>query len=173
MTGLLVTGLAKVDQLMVFHLLGDEASGAYAAAFRFVEPLIVIGVVFSEVYFPRMVRAKASSWFHYVSAIKLVGSILLGGAIFLYLVTSVLVPSLIPLLLGDDYRISANLYSVVALQLLVISVVILVDKILILESLYRFNQYRLVASFLLNIPLNYFFIGLYGVGGSSISTVTA
>ena len=94
-TGLLVAGLSKVDQLMLFHLLGSVEAGVYGMAFRFVEPFFIIGIVFSEAWLPYLLKIRKNLKDEYFKSIKIFSFFMIFGAVFLYVFLSIAFPILL------------------------------------------------------------------------------
>ena len=172
-TGLLVAGLSKIDQLMLFHLLGSFEAGVYGMAFRFVEPFFIIGIIFSEAWLPYLLKIRNNLKDEYLKSIKVFSFFMIVGAVFLYMFLSVAFPMLMRLFFYENYAPVAEVYLFISLQLIVISLVILLDKILIVEGMFDINRFRVVVAFIVNLPLNFYAISNFGVVGAAMATISA
>lgn len=169
--GLLVAALTKIDQLMIYFLLGDKSIGIYSAALRFVEPLLLAIVVFNEVIFPRMLHFRKQGKLQYLDFIWRVLFANFFGALLIYGVVSLVAPQIIVHMLGDEFTIAANLYPILALLIPVLSLVFFIDKCLQAESMHNLNRNRIIVSFVINVPLNFLLIEMYGITGAAIATI--
>ncbi|MFT5708316.1 MAG: O-antigen/teichoic acid export membrane protein [Oceanospirillaceae bacterium] len=171
--GLLVAALTKIDQVMIYFILGDKSIGIYSASLRFIEPLLLIIVVFNEVAFPRLLYFQQVGKQEYRAFVRRLLLFNSCGALLIYIIVSLLAPAVIVYMLGDEFIIAAEIYPILALLIPVLSLVLFLDKYLQAENIHNLNRDRIVVSFIINIPLNYFLIGFYGLNGAAVATIVS
>ena len=164
---------ANIDIVMLSTMMGDRVTGWYNAAFRLLNALLFIPVVFTGSIFPTMCRYFTSSrdslsfayrkTFQYLSIIAIplaVGSFFLADKIILKIY-------------GSEF-----LNSIAALQILSWGIILKFLNNLLLTTLVSMNMEKTNAKIVafgvsLNVLLNFILIPRYSYIGASVATIAA
>lgn len=161
----------RIDTLLLSYLKGNEETGIYGAAYRFLEAIVFVPSALASAMFPVLAKLHDNNVREiktlYFSAIKLLG--LLSIPIFLCYI--LVLPSVISLLLPN------YLPSIQVIQILSFAIPFMfihVPGALVLISTEKFLKPVIFLSFFtlaFNIILNFIFIPPFGFIGASVTTV--
>ena len=173
---LLITSMAiniymRVDQLMLKHILDDEAVGFYAAAVKITEIWTFIPAAISYSLFPSIIKLKTQGGEIYHKKLKYLIELMLLLALFIIVPIYFLSDEIILLLFGEEYYMSINVLKVHTWVGIFIFIGLPARKVLIAEDLQTYISYIAILALSLNIVLNSIFIPMYGIDGAVYATL--
>ena len=161
----------RVDTLIVRELLGDAATGVYAAAATLSEAWYFLPGTLLTALFPLLVRHQRDEAAGYRRAlVTLCGGffyLAVAIALFVYFTADVLVP----LLVGRAYAESAAVFRIHVWAGVFVFLGRPATKALIIEDLTRHYLIIRVVAAALNVAANYALIPAYGVRGAAWATL--
>lgn len=161
----------KIDQIMVYNLLGAVAQAEYALASKLSEGwyFIPLGIVTS--YYAILAKCvNQSSYYEYLSdACVKVNLVTIPVAVFV----SFFSVTIVTLTYGTDYINAANVLIINIWNGIVIGLSSITFRHFILMGLRRFSLIRAIIGLVLNVLLNYILIPQYGIIGAAIATLVS
>ncbi|WP_199635216.1 oligosaccharide flippase family protein [Serratia sp. PAMC26656] len=158
----------RTDQFMLSMMAGAASVGIYAGAYKLVEQLLSIPSLLAGVFLPYISKNKELDKEKYLEKLYLYGMLAsIPMSIFLAAVS----PALIPFLLGDEFKASAPIFSVLMLALPVLVIVNLSGLYYSIFKLERFAIIRNLFGLVLSLILNFTLIPIMGAMGASVSVL--
>jgi O-antigen/teichoic acid export membrane protein len=161
----------KIDQLMLAHLINDQAVGIYAAAARLSEVWYLLPVALMTGYFPQLLAAKQAGPEDYNRTLQQLCDFLLcagfAAAVFITLTADYLVP----LLYGQAYIESVEVLVIHVWAGVFFFTSALVSRWLLIEDALIAAFYVQAVGAVANVGLNFWLIPKYGVVGAAIATL--
>ena len=161
----------RIDQIMIKHMVGDEAVGNYAAAIRVSELFYFIPGIIVTSLFPKLVELKKENEERYLDLLekmyRLVVWISIPIAIGIYIFSDMIVD----ILYGSQYSQASGILAILAWGIIFASISAVFVKILYVEHYEKKYLYKNIFGVILNTLLNYLLIGLYGVNGAAVATL--
>ena len=169
--GLMILYL-KIDQVMLFHLVGNVELAIYSAAVRISEGWYFIIFVVANAFFPQLASACAiNDLCSFCKNLRLLLTMLIciSGIIglFLWFVSEILVA----FLFGNEYTSSAEILSIHLLCGLFVAVGAVFGKWLILKSLGTYSIFHAISALFLNVSFNFLLIPKFGGYGAAMATL--
>ena len=161
----------RTDQLMLKHLVGNEAVGNYAAAIRVSELFYFIPLLITQSIFPKIVELKRKSEEQYFEFLEKLYKLLVWSAIPITLGLFFCNDMIIFALYGEQYVESSEVLSILAFTIVFNALGIITTRVLYIERYEKKYLYRSILGVLVNIVLNFWLIELYGTKGAAISTL--
>lgn len=161
----------KIDQIMLGQMQGDFAVGVYAAASRLSDvanffPIIIITSVFPSILIykkenPSLYIQKVQSLYYFTVTAVIIGSLLIT-------LSSKLIISLI---YGDAYTGASSVLNIHFWSIVFSTLSAISGRYMINDGMQKITMTRHLLGVIINIPLNYYLIPIYGVEGAAIATL--
>lgn len=161
----------RTDQLMLKHLVGNEAVGNYAAAIRVSELFYFIPLMIMQSIFPKMVEMKQRSQKEYFNLLERLFKLVVWSAIPIALGLFFFSDLIVSVLYGEQYTEASEVLSILAFAIIFNALGIITTRVLYIEHYEKKYLYRSILGVLVNIVLNFWFIELYGAKGAAIATL--
>ncbi len=162
---------ARIDQIMLKHLIDSTAVGIYDAAVRIAEVwLFIPGIIVSSL-FPAIVNAKLTSPVEYKKRLLTLTAALVGVATLLAIVSSLVAKQLMFALYGPSFVGTAAVFSVYIWSGVFVSVSMVLHYFLLAENRRKIIFFSSLATMALNVVLNVILIPPYGVMGAASATL--
>ncbi len=161
----------RTDQIMIKHLVGNEAVGNYAAAVRVSELFYFIPLLITQSIFPKIIEMKARSEKEYFALLEKLYKILVWSAIPIALGLFIFSDLIVSILYGAQYTQASSILSILAFAIIFNAIGTITTKVLYVEHYERKYLYRSILGVFVNIGLNFYFIPIYGAQGAAISTL--
>ncbi|AUO00615.1 flippase [Serratia marcescens] len=156
----------RTDQFMLSIMAGTASVGIYAGAYKLVEQLLSIPSLLAGVFLPYISKNKEIDKESYLEKLYLYGMLIsIPMSVFLAIIS----PILIPFLLGDAFKESIAVFSMLMLALPVLVIVNLSGLYYSVFKLERFAIVRNLFGLALSLILNAALIPTLGAFGASIS----
>ncbi|MDY0117344.1 MAG: flippase [Sulfurimonadaceae bacterium] len=161
----------RTDQVMLKHLLNNEAVGHYAAAIKVSELFYFIPLLITQSLFPKIVQMKEKSEKEYFILLEKLYRLLVWSAIPIAIGLFFWSDSIVLLLYGEQYIQASSVLCILAFAIILHAIGTITTKVLYVEHFERKYLYRSILGVFVNIGLNFYFIPLYGAQGAAISTL--
>lgn len=162
---------AKIDQVMLGNMVGQEEVGYYSVAHKIIEIFVMLPFILSKSLAPSVTEAKSRNEKIYqdrlLNLYRLFFLVFLiyGGVVF------VVSESLIVLFYGEAYRESGVLLSLFAIRLFFNCMGIARSNFITNENLFKHGMISAIVGAIVNICANYYLIPLYQSRGAIIATI--
>lgn len=170
-TGVFAMIYARIDQVLIKHMLNSEAVGIYDSAVRLSEAWYFIPNIIVSSFFPAIINAKITSKELYKSRLMKLALILFIISIAIAIPVTLLSPLIIKILYGSAFS-----GAVIILQIYIWSNVGTFLSSLATNYLIAENRRKTLLAFNLipmitNVVLNIIWIPKYGIVGSAYATL--
>jgi O-antigen/teichoic acid export membrane protein len=160
------------DIILVKYIIGDEAAGLYNVAFM----ILVVALMFPSVVYQRFLLPKIHRWANqdktlFYKVYKQGNLVMLGLGLFGMLLAWWLAPYGIPILFGEHYQQSIDLFMILALSIPILFVASSVGATLVTQEHMKTKVKLMGLVAIVNILLNVLFIPKYGATGAAVATV--
>jgi polysaccharide biosynthesis protein len=161
----------RTDQIMIKHMLGDDANGNYAAAIRVSELFYFIpGVIVASIY-PKLVELKLQNQDNYLKLLEKLYRLVLWISIPIALTMTFCSSLIITILYGEKFISAPHILSILSWCIIFSSIDAVFVKILYVENFESRYLYKNVFGVLINIVLNYILINTHGAVGAAMATL--
>lgn len=169
----LVSLYAHIDRVMVRALLGDEATGLYAAAAKVSEAWYFLPAVIVSSVFPALVRARETSREHYLGRLQDLYDLMVWMALLIAIPFSFWSDELLVLFFGEEYRKAGTVLGVHIWTGILVFLGVASGRWMILEGMSRAYLGRTLAGVIANVFGNWLLIPRLGMVGAAVSTLVA
>lgn len=163
----------RIDQVMIKHMLNDEAVGQYAAAVRLSEAWYFIPMIITASLFPAIVNAKKQSEELYNARLQKLYVLMTWSAIAIALPATFLADDIIRLLFGVQYGNAAGTLRIYIWAGVFVFLGVASSQYLVAENYTRISFFRTLIGCIVNVILNITLIPRYGINGAAIATVVS
>lgn len=171
LSGVVVAIYAKIGQILIKNMLGNEEIGYYAAAVRLCEAWYFIPMAVSSSLFPAIVSARETSKALYESRMQKLYDILAWISIVIAIIVTLFSEEIVSILLGSKFLPSAPVLVIYIWAGVSTFLGVASSQYLVAENKTRLSFYRTLAGMVANIILNLLFIPQYGIVGSAYATL--
>ena len=171
LSGIAINVYMKIDQVMIGNMLDNVLLGNYSAAVSLSEawyffPTIIVGSVF-----PAIIYAKKCSENLYMKRLQLLYDFIAWSSIILAGLVSFFSKNIVNFLYGQQYAQAAPVLAIYIWSGVAIALSIANGKYLVIENLTKIVFYCALSGAVINILLNFIFIPIFGIVGSSVATL--
>ncbi len=169
LSGLVIAVYNRLDQVMIFYILGESPAGQYAAAARLSEGVgYLCGIAITAIY-PLVIKesikeyrqAYFTQYFRVVFYILAVVAVLVGFAAEITMVT----------IFGQEFISGALVLPLMLWSVTFSNIGVISTQWLVIENKQIYRLYRSIAGVILNIILNFILIPRYGLIGGAVATL--
>ncbi len=161
---------ARIDQVIIRHMMDVSAVGLYDAAVRLAESWYMIPGLLVASLFPAIVNAKTTSETQYERRLGKLGLLLVSLAIIVAFVTTVLAPYIMGILYGKEFLGGTIILQIYIWAGIWTSISILANSYLIAENHRKVLFVSSLVSMVSNVVLNLLLIPKFGIAGSAWAT---
>ena len=173
LSGIIVSIYVNIDQVMIKHMIDEQAVGIYAIATRISTAWYFIPIAITSSMFPAILNAKYNNSSIYQQRLQALYDILVWLAILIAIVILCLSESIIDLLVGQEYAPAASVLSIAIIAGIFTNIGLINNKFFEAENRQIDILYRSLLGVSVNIFLNIILIKKYGVSGAAMATVAA
>ena len=171
LSGIAISIYMKIDQVMIYEMLGSKEVGYYSVAVKFSEIWLFITVSITTSLFPAIISAKKTSIKKYYNRLLNLYRLLVFISIIISILIFLLAKFIVLYTYGREYS-----QSIVLLKLYVWSIIFVFLnngswQWYIAENLQNLAMIRLFIGAIMNIVLNFILIKLYGLNGAVYATL--
>jgi O-antigen/teichoic acid export membrane protein len=171
LSGLVVMVYMRIDQIMIKHMINEEAVGYYSAAVRLCEAWYFIPVTLCNSIFPAIVNAKNISTEFYNNRMQKLYDLLTWLAIGIAVPVTIFSSQIIDLLFGNEFSQAAPVLTIYIWAGVAVFLGVASSQYLINENLTKLSFYRTFIGMILNVALNLYLIPMYGIIGAALATL--
>lgn len=162
---------ARIDQVMLKHMLNTESVGIYDSAVKLSElwyfiPNIIVGSIF-----PAVINAKKTSDELYFKRLKKLCVVVLLITIFSALTTTLFSKYIVLTVFGAGFIGAVTILNIYIWSNIGTSLNLISQQVLLIENMANKISLTIFIGMLVNIVLNIFLIPKYGTTGAAISTL--
>ena len=175
---LILSGLAamlymRIDQIMLGQMLGDEAVGIYSAATRISEIWYFVPISIVNSVLPEIIRLKSNNDKKYLEKIQSLYDILISLSIIIAITITLLAPTIINILYGEQYGDAATILSIQIWAGVFVTMGVSRGPWVISEGLQKYTYRYFGMAMIVNVISNSILIPKFGPIGASISSIAA
>jgi O-antigen/teichoic acid export membrane protein len=171
LSGIVVMIYMKIDQVMIKHMIGEEAVGFYAAAVRICEAWYFIPVTLCNSIFPAIVNAKNINEEFYNNRLQKLYDLLAWLAIGIAVPVTFFSGKIIFVLFGSEFSPASPVLTIYIWAGVAVFLGVASGQYLINENLTKLTFLRTSVGMVLNVILNFVLIPIYGIIGSAVATL--
>ena len=172
-TNISVIVYMKIDQIMIGNILGNQSVGIYGAATKISELWYFIPVAINESVRPLFYKLQLKSEALFLSKLQSLLTVMFWMAVCISILLSIYSDTLIYLLFGDEYHLSASVLRIHIWAGIFVFLNNTVWAWYLAKNRQQLANYRIIMGMVLNITLNYWWIPRYGVVGAAWATLVA
>ena len=173
LSGIIVSIYVNIDQVMIKHMIDEQAVGLYAIATRLSTAWYFIPIAITSSMFPAILNAKYNNSSIYHQRLQNLYDILVWMAILIAIAILYLSESIIDLLVGHEYAPAASVLSIAIIAGIFTNIGLINNKFFEAENRQIDILYRSLMGVSVNIILNIILIKKYGIYGAALATVAA
>ena len=173
LSGIIVSIYVNIDQVMIKHMIDEQAVGIYAIATRISTAWYFIPIAITSSMFPAILNAKYNNSSIYQQRLQALYDILVWLAILIAIVIICLSEPIIDLLVGEEYAPAASVLSISIIAGIFTNIGLINNKFFEAENRQIDILYRSLLGVSVNIFLNIILIKKYGIYGAAMATVSA
>jgi O-antigen/teichoic acid export membrane protein len=162
---------ARIDQVMLKHLIDSSAVGIYDAAVRIAEMWLFVPGIIASSLFPAILNGKKSSIHEYKKRILTLTGFLVTVATILATLTSLIAHPLMLAIYGPAFSESAGVFSIYIWSGVFVSVSIVLHYFLLAENKRKVIFFSSLGTMVLNVLLNLLLIPIFGITGAAFATL--
>lgn len=171
LASMVVTVQARIDQVMLKDMIGNQEVGYYSAGMRLIEAFGFIPVVLMQSLYPAIQNAKSTSTRLYhkrlLNFYRLNFALFLVVAIPLYLFAE----AIVSLLYGEEFKRVGGILSLLSTRLFFANMGTARDAFIISENLFKYAMVAMIIGTITNVMANYWLIPIYQSEGAIIATI--
>jgi O-antigen/teichoic acid export membrane protein len=173
LSGIVVMVYMRIDQIMIKHMIGEEAVGFYAAAVRLCEAWYFIPVTLCNSIFPAIVNAKNVSEEFYNNRMQKLYDILTWLAIVIAVPVTIFSGQIIELLFGQEFAPASPVLTIYIWAGVAVFLGVASSQYLINENLTKLSFIRTFTGMIINVILNLVLIPVWGINGAALATLVS
>ena len=173
LSGVLVSIYVNIDQVMIKHMIDEQAVGLYAIATRLSTAWYFIPIAITSSLFPAIINAKYNNSSVYHQRLQVLYDILVWLAILIAITIFYLSDSIIDLLVGEEYAPASFVLSIAIFAGVFTNIGLINNKYFEAENRQIDILYRSLLGVSVNIILNIILIKKYGIYGAALATIAA
>jgi len=162
---------AKIDQVMIGSMLGNQAVGIYSASSKISEIPVAVMLIVSASLFPKLVALYENDRERFFKWYSDITGALTWGALFLCLFLFLFGNHLVRLLFGPPFQEAASILNYQAVGLIFMFNGTFRSAFLTISSHQKILSATTVFSALFNVGLNFFLIPRFGIYGAAAAGV--
>jgi O-antigen/teichoic acid export membrane protein len=163
----------RVDQLMVAHMLGNEAVGYYSAAVRISDLVVVLPAIIITSLVPAALDSSKITKTEYRRRFQQIYDLGIGVAVVAAMFVSFSAEFLVILLFGGSYQPAVLVLKLHVWCAVFVAMAVVSGRYLLNEGLQKFTMKRHLIGMVANVILNYFMIPIYGLPGAAVASVVS
>jgi len=161
----------RIDQVMIKHMLNDEAVGQYAAAVRLSEAWYFIPMIITASLFPAVINAKKRSKDLYYARLQKLYDLMVWIAMPIILVIMFSANHIVEFLYGVQFSKAGSVLAIHIWAGVFVFLGVASGKWYLAENLQLFSFLNSIIGAVVNIVLNVILIERYGIIGAAWATI--
>lgn len=170
-SGIAVMIYARIDQVMLFHMVDANEVGQYSVAIGLIEMFDFFAVILVKSLAPSITSAKQISEKLYLSRLETLYKLMMISFLFFYIPILLFGEIIIQFLYGMEYSLAASLFVLAGFRTLFTNYGVAMGTYINNENLFKYSMYFTLIGCIVNIILNLLLIPMYEAVGAIISTL--
>lgn len=170
-SGLAVILQARIDQIMLKQMIGNEEVGQYSVALRLVEMLDFFSGVLIQSIMPAIVNAKEQSEYLYQHRIYTMYKFMMLSFLLIFIFNLLFGEWIVLFLYGSEYLVAATLFPLFSIRTVFTNYGLARGLFITSNNLFKYSMYFVICGAIINISLNYFLIPDYKSKGALVATI--
>lgn len=162
---------ARIDQVMLKHLMDSSAVGFYDAAVRIAEAWWFVPGIITSSLFPAIINGKLTSALEYRKRLASLSWLLIVLSILIIAPASLFAKPLMLLIYGPTFAASASVFAIYIWSGLFISLSLVGQYFLLAENRRKIIFFTSLGTMVLNVVLNIILIPPFGIVGAAWATL--
>ena len=171
--GIIIFIHTKTDRIMLKEMIGNTATGHYAAAVRVNETIFYLFAIIVSSLLPAIVNAKERCQLEYKNRLQKIADFTIIFFLFFSIPLIFFSKEIIIFLYGKEFTASTDILKIHALCGLFVGIGVVRSKWAIVENLQRFDMIANTIGVIANISFNYVLIKKLGSIGAAYGTLCA
>lgn len=173
LSGLAVMVYMRIDQIMLGHMLGDQAVGIYSSAVRLSEVWYFIPMAITSSIFPSIIAAKKNTTRDYYRYLQRLYDMMVLIAVAIALPVSLWSHWITLYLFGDGYTAAGPVLTIHVWSSVFVFLGVASGNWFLLENMQVQAFYRTALGALVNVLANFVLIPMLGIIGAAVGTLIA
>lgn len=170
-SGLAVILQARIDQIMLKQMIGNEEVGQYSVALRLVEMLDFFSGVLIQSIMPAIVNAKEKSEYLYQHRIYTMYKFMMLSFLLIFIFNLLFGEEVVLFLYGSEYLVAAALFPLFSIRTIFTNYGLARGLFITSNNLFKYSMYFVICGAIINISLNYLLIPDYKSKGALVATI--
>ena len=170
-TGVFAMIYARIDQVLIKHIMESSSVGIYDSAVRLSEVWYFIPNIIVSAFFPAIINAKKTSEKLYHSRLVKLALFLITLSIVIALPVSILAPFIIKILYGQKFISAVGILKIYIWSITGTFLINLITQYLIAENRRKSLLVLNLVPMVINVALNLLWIPIYGITGAAYATL--
>lgn len=171
LSGILVAVYMKIDQVIIFNMIGASELGKYSAALRISESWYFVALAISSSFMPALMRHKSTSPAAYLRYLEVMYMSVIWIGIVACIVVFIANDWIIEIIYGPEYSDSALILQIHIWAAAIASVGIAKGRFMLVEGIQFLSLYYTAVAVILNVSLNIVFVPEYGIRGAAYAAL--
>ena len=161
----------RIDQIMIGKMLNDQALGYYSVAIKLSEMVNIVPMIIAFSIIPAITALRKTDVVLYRHRFQMTYDTVVGLMLLVAIMITLLSDFIITLLFGSAYADAAPVLTIHIWSSIFIAMATVSGKYLINEGLQKITMQRHLTGVLINIPLNFVLIPIYGIEGAAYASL--
>jgi O-antigen/teichoic acid export membrane protein len=161
----------RIDQIMIGQMLNDQALGYYSVAIKLSEMANIVPIIIAFSIIPALTALRKTDVVLYRHRFQMTYDTVVGLMLLAAITITFLSDFIITLLFGSAYVEAAPVLTIHIWSAIFIAMATVSGKYLINEGLQKITMQRHLTGVLINIPLNFVLIPIYGIEGAAYASL--
>ena len=172
-SGLILMVQARIDQVMLGSMAGEEEVGFFSVAYQIIEAAAFISIAIRASFIPSLTKAHNKSEHFYEDRLTDFYRLNLLISIVIALPIGLLGSQIVGGLFGSQYQPAGIILSVMSIQIIFVHMGTARGVFLLNENLMKYSFFTMAVGTLINILLNSVLIPRYAGIGATLATIVA
>ena len=173
LSAVFVSIYARIDQILIKHLIDVSSVGIYDAAVRIAELWYFIPGILVSSLFPSIVNSHHSDKKLYAKRIFRLTGLLIGLSLIIGIIVAFFARPIINIIFGSEFLGGYRVLQLYVWSGIGVSLGTILNQYLVVEKLTKVILYTSIVGMVINVILNLVLIPHYGIAGSAFATLVS
>lgn len=163
----------RIDQIMIGEMLDLSAVGQYSVAIKLSDMVNFIPMIIAFSIIPTITKLRKKNRVLYLHQFQMTYDVVVGLMLMIAIFTTFTSGWIVELLFGPEYKSAAPVLSLHIWSTIFVAMATVSGMFLVNEGLQKITMKRHLIGILINIPLNFLLIPIYGINGAAIASLAS
>lgn len=173
LAGALLGVQARIDQVMLKHMIGNDSVGMYSVALRLIEAISFLPMLLKSSLSPSIIKSKEATAEKYRDRLLNFYRLNFIMSLLIILPVFVFAQFIVDFLYGHAYQAAGVLLSLMSIRLFFTNMGVARSVYIVTENLFKFSLVTMLIGTIVNVSLNYIWIKAYGASGAIMATIVS